>query len=81
VYKNWQDYLDNNKIPECVLCYPKSGVYSAVNGAVKVEFGISPAGRTGAKVLKVLDTGGTVLSGGATVAKLVLPVTTPVVAG
>jgi len=52
-----------------------------VNGAVEVEFGVSPAGRTGAKVLKYLDAGGTVLSGGATVAKLLLPVTTPVVAG
>jgi hypothetical protein len=48
VYKNWQDYLENNKIPECVLCYPINGVYSAVNGTVDVEFGISPAGRTGA---------------------------------
>jgi hypothetical protein len=81
VYKNWQDYLDNNKIPDCVLCYPRNGVYSAVNGAVEVEFGISPAGRTGAKLLKGLDIGGTVLSVGATAAKVFLPVSVPVVVG
>ena len=81
VYKDWKDYLDNNIVPDCVLCYPTNGVYSAVNGSVEVEFGISPAGRRGAKVLEVLDNAGTVLSGGATLARLVLPVTMPVVAG
>jgi hypothetical protein len=85
VYEQWQDYLDNNTLPECVLCYPKDGVYSAaVNEAVEVEFGISPAGRTAAKVLKGFDIGGTVLGLGATgtiVAGLFLPVALPVVAG
>jgi hypothetical protein len=65
VYKNWQDYLDNNKIPDSVLCYPRNGVYSEENGAVEVEFGISPAGRTGSKVLQGLDKGGRVLGLGA----------------
>jgi len=84
VYEGWQDYLDNNKMPECVLCYPRNGVYSAVNGAVEVEFGISPAGWTGAKVLQGLDIGGTVLSvgaAGALIAELFVPVALPVVAG
>ena len=84
VYKGWQDYLENNKIPECELCYPRNGVYSAVNGAVEVEFGISPAGQPGAKVLQRLDIGGTVLSvgaAGALIAGLVMPVALPVVAG
>jgi len=84
VYEGWQDYLDNNTIPECVLCYPRNGVYSAVNGAVEVEFGISPAGRTGAKVLQGLDIGGTVLSvgaAGALIAGLFVPVALPVIAG
>jgi len=49
-------------MPEYVLCCPRNGVYSAVNGAVDVEFGISPTGWTGAKVLQGLDIGGTVLS-------------------
>jgi hypothetical protein len=84
VYKTWQDYLENNTIPECVLCYPRNGVYSAVNGDVEVEFGISPAGRTGAKVLQGLDIGGTVLSVGAAgtlIAGLFWPVALPFVAG
>jgi hypothetical protein len=84
VYKNWKDYLKNNTIPKCVLCYPKDGVYSAVNGAVEVEFGISPAGRTGAKVLQGLDIGGTVLgvgAAGAFITTLFVPVALPVVAG
>ena len=84
VYEGWQDYLEKNTIPECVLCYPRNGVYSAVNGDVEVEFGISPAGRTGAKVLQGLDIGGTVLSVGAAgplIAALFMPVALPVVAG
>jgi len=84
VYKGWQDYLESNTLPECVLCYPRNGVYSAVNGAVEVEFGISPAGRTGAKFLQGLDIGGTVLSVGATgalIAGLFVPVAMLVVAG
>jgi hypothetical protein len=84
VYENWQDYLDNNAIPDCVLCYPRNGVYSVVNGAVETEFGISPAGRTGAKVLQGFDIGGTVLSvgaAGALIAGLFVPVAFPVVAG
>ena len=84
VYKDWKDYLESNTLPEGVLCYPRNGVYSAVNGAVEVEFGISPAGWTGTKVLQGLDIGGTVLSvgaGGALIAGLFLPVALPVVAG
>jgi len=55
-----------------------------VNGDVEVEFGISPAGRTGAKVLQGLDIGGTVLSVGAAgtlIAGLFLPVALAFVAG
>jgi hypothetical protein len=84
VYKNWQDFLENNTIPECVLCYPRNGVYSALKGAVEVEFEISPAGRTGAKFLQDLDIRGTVLSvgaAGALIAGLFVPVALPVVAG
>jgi len=84
VYEGWQDYLENNTIPECVLCYPRNGVYSTVKGTVEVEFGISPAGRTGAKIIQDLDIGGTFLSVGAAVtliARLFVPVALPVVAG
>jgi len=84
VYKSWQHYLDTNTMPECVLCYPRNGVYSAVKDAVDVEFGVSPAGRTGAKILNAVDIGGIVLSvgaAGALAAGLFVPVELPVVAG
>ena len=81
VYKNWQDYLENNTIPECVLCYPINGVYSAGNGTVDVEFGFSPAGRRGAKFLKLLDIGGSVLNVGAAGALIVAHMALPVAAG
>jgi hypothetical protein len=81
VYESWQDYLENNTMPECLLWYPRNGVYSAVDGAVEVEFGISPAGRTGAKFLQILDIGGSVLGARALIAAQFWPVTLPVAAG
>jgi hypothetical protein len=55
-YENWQHYLQENRIPESVLCYPKNGVYSAVNGNVDVEFETLPAGKKSGKVLRSLGT-------------------------
>jgi hypothetical protein len=84
VYKDWHDYLKNNTLPRCVLCYPKSGVYSVVDGVIEVEFGISPAGKAGRKVLQGFDIGGTVLGVGASgvgIAALCVPVAWPVIAG
>jgi len=83
VYKNWEDYLKNNTLPKSIICYPKNGVYSAVNGFVEVEYGISPAGKRGGKFHRVLDFGYTVLGVGATgvgIAALCVPVALPVVA-
>jgi hypothetical protein len=84
VYKDWQDYLNNNKLPDCVICYPKCGINSARNGVVEVEFGISPAGKAGSKIRKVLDIEGTVLNVGASVVEIAtffVPVPLPVVKG
>jgi hypothetical protein len=84
VYKNWEDYLKNNTLPNCILCYPKNGVYSAVNGVVEVEYAISPAGKRRRKFLRGLDIGCTVLSVCATLVEIAarcVPVTLRVVAG
>jgi hypothetical protein len=84
VYKNWKDYLKNNTLPSCILCYPKNGVYSVVNGVVEVEYGTSPAGKKLRKFLRRLDFGFTALGLGATLvgtAALCFPVALPVVAG
>jgi hypothetical protein len=83
VYSSWQDYLKCNRLPDLVLCYPKNGVYSAVNG-LEVEFGVSPAGKTGAKVLEGCDIAGSVLGLGAAAvgtATLFVPVALPAVGG
>jgi len=61
VYKYLQNFLKNNTLHKFIHCYPKNGVYSAVNGVVEVEYGISPAGKTGRKFLRCLDFGGTIL--------------------
>jgi hypothetical protein len=84
VYKNWQDYLKNNTLPNRILCYPKNGVYSAVNGVVEVEYGISPAGKSGRKFLRDLDFVYTILgvvAAGVGFAAMFFPVALPVVAG
>lgn len=84
VYKSWQDYLENNRLPECALCYPRNGMYSTVNGQVQVEFGISPAGMTSSKVLQGLDIAGGVLGLGASgiaVTALFMPVALPFLLG
>lgn len=26
VYCDWFDYLENNKLPRCIMCYPKDGL-------------------------------------------------------
>jgi hypothetical protein len=84
VYKNWEDYLKNNTLQNCILCYPKNGVYSVVNGVVEVEYGISPAGKKGRKFLRRLDFGGKALGLGASLVLLApffFPVALPVIAG
>jgi hypothetical protein len=84
VYKNWQDYLKNNTLPNCIFCYPKNGVYCAVNGVVEVDYRNSPAGKRRRKCLRRLDIGSTIVRVGATgvgIAALFFPMALPVVAG
>jgi len=84
VYENWKDYLKNNTLPNCILCYPGNGVYSAENGTVTVEYGISPAGKRGRKFLRLLDNASTALSVTVTmvtIAAWCFPGSSPVVAG
>jgi len=84
VYRNWKDYLKNNTLPKCIICYPRNGVYTVENGVIEVEYGTSPAGKSGRKFLRRLDIGGRILGAGAAVvgiAALCVPVALPVVAG
>ncbi|CAF3229506.1 unnamed protein product [Rotaria socialis] len=51
-YESWTDYLENNRLPKCMYCYPKYGFYSCNSGwkhefdpnlEPTIEFGTSPA--------------------------------------
>ena len=84
MYENWQDYLKNNTLPKCIICYPENGVYFAENGTVKVKYETSQNGKRGRRFLRYLDTGCTILSWVATgvaIAALCFPVALPVAAG
>jgi len=84
VYRNWRDYLQNNTLPNCIMCYPKNGEYLVVNDILEVEYSVSAVGKRGRKFLRCLDIGSTVQGVAATgvgIAAMCFPVTSPVVAG
>jgi hypothetical protein len=62
VYKNWDDFLENNQLPEGKYCYPRGGVYDGdENDKVILEFGKTPASNFKSKLFSVLDIAGTVI--------------------
>jgi len=62
VYKDWEDFLTNNQLPNCTCCYPKGGVYDGDdNDLVYLEFGTTPAAKPGSLVCSALDTASTVV--------------------
>lgn len=51
-YKNWEDWLKHNKLPECTYCAPRDGNYAAnADGHVELRFEKS----TPSKLLATLD--------------------------
>ena len=62
VYKDWDDFLNNNQLPKCTYCYPRGGVYDGdANDQVYLEFGTTPAAKPGSLVCSALDTASTVV--------------------
>lgn len=62
VYKDWDDFLNNNQLPKCTYCYPRRGVYDGDdNDEVYFEFGKTPATNPGNILLSALDTASTVV--------------------
>lgn len=51
-YKNWDDYMENNTLPEGNIFYPKSGVYDETNSLIPFT---TPASRKGKQILKNVD--------------------------
>jgi len=83
VSKNWQYTLNNITLPNCILCYPKNGFYSAVNGVVELEYKFSLGGKR-RKLFKCFDIVCAVLGTAAAVvgtAAFCFPVAMPVAAG
>ena len=84
VYRSWQDFLDNNRLPDCLMCYPHNGRYLMAYGELQLGQQVSPEGRTGAKVLKGVDittTVAQVASVGFGVTALFVPIAWPVLIG
>jgi hypothetical protein len=85
VYKSWQDFKENNKLPECKVAYPNNGTFEVNDdGKVIVSFLDSPACSTGTQVLKVTDVTAAVAGVGTTavaLAGLFFPLTAPVSIG
>lgn len=78
VYKGWIDYMKNNKLPKCFMCYPHNGIYTATDSKVDVEFGESPAYNLSGKVLVAVDITLTLVVTALGVTALVVPVSAPV---
>lgn len=42
-FEKWSDYLDSNRLPNCLYCYPRDGLYQSNDNKVLVDF-VSPPG-------------------------------------
>ena len=54
LYRSWEDFLNNNKLPRCIMCYPTRGKYH--RDGLQLDTCESPETKLGNKVLKFLDT-------------------------
>lgn len=85
-YSSWTtDYLQKNKLPKCVYCYPTHGKYERnSDNEVCVSFGTSPACDFVNRMFSVFDSVATVVTVGATVvgvaALCTIPIAGPIMA-
>lgn len=77
VYNGWSDYLKDNRLPKCLMCYPHKGVYTTTNSKVNVEFGESPACNSPDKVISALDITTSLVAAAFGVTALAVPVSVP----
>jgi hypothetical protein len=62
VYRDWNDFLESNKLPECTYCYPKGGVYRGDDDdKVILVFSKTPASTLENRFISALDTSSTVV--------------------
>jgi hypothetical protein len=81
VYKDWDDFISNNKLPKCWMCFPVDGIYTAdKNNLVKVIFQKSCAcgvWRQTANVISGIAVGAMLASTAVVGATLFTPVAAP----
>ena len=86
IYKSWQDYLSNNKLPKCTMVVPKDGVYQCnpyykiteQSSTVWIEVKDSPACAIRNRILNVCDNVSNAVTVGAFVGLGVTSLVTPV---
>lgn len=84
VYNSWRDYLDTNRLPKCMYCYPRNGVYQEDEGQVLVDFGTSPACDLVNRIWSALDSTVTAVNFASTTvlaaSLLTVPIAAPAIA-
>lgn len=76
VYRGFDDFLKNNKLPKCDLCFPVNGYYTAHNGHVQIRFQESASCSLTFKVLDVVSFVGKAASLGLVAVSVFFPVVT-----
>ncbi|RZF47564.1 hypothetical protein LSTR_LSTR009100 [Laodelphax striatellus] len=82
-YEDWADYLENNQLPKCDMCFPNDGTYSLASD-FSIIFAKSAACKIGKIVMKGLDVTSSVVgiaTTGITLAALAVPIAGPIVVG
>jgi hypothetical protein len=78
VYRGWEDYLKNNRLPRCFMCYPQNGIYTTTESKVDVDFGESPACSLSVRVLNAADITASLIATVLGITALAVPVSAPV---
>ncbi|KAM7248936.1 hypothetical protein ACFE04_008358 [Oxalis oulophora] len=74
IYRGFKDFLQNNKLPKCDMCFPTNGVYTARDGWVRIQFQKSPSCSITFKVLDIVSFVGKAASLGLMAVSVFFPV-------
>lgn len=55
IYRGFNDFIKNNKLPKCDMCFPRNGFYTASDGGVRIQFQESASCALAFKVLDVVS--------------------------
>lgn len=74
VYRGFNDFLRNNKLPRCNMCFPRDGFYTASGGWVQLQFQESASCSITFKVLDIVSFVGKAASLGLMAVSVFFPV-------